>query len=61
MNGGLSLGQGVAVHHTQTGPKIKSEPPVRGARLQLDFKKGEIYWKDTGDPGCRNQSRSKDL
>lgn len=33
------------------GPRIKSELLVRGAQLQLTSRKGEGYWKDTGDPG----------
>ena len=37
------------------GPRIKSELLVRGAQLQLTSRKGEAYWKDTGDPGSGTQ------
>ena len=47
------------VHHNCGGWKIKSQPQVTGPQLQLPSGKGETYWKDTGDSGCRNQSRSK--
>ena len=48
------------MHHNPAGSKIKPQPQVRGAQLQLASRKGETYWKDIEGLGCRNQ-RSKDL
>lgn len=57
---GASLWVG-EVHHNQAGSRTWSEPQVRGAQLRLASRKGETYWKDTGDPEHRNHSRCKDL
>ena len=48
------------MHHNRAGSRIKSQPQVRGAQLQLASRKGETYWKDIEGLGHRNQ-RSKDL
>ena len=41
------------------GPRIKSELLVRGAQLQLTSRKGEGYWKDTGDLDTRTRAEPK--
>ena len=49
------------VHNDQEKSDTKSETQLRGAQLQLASRKQGTYWKDSGDLGHRNQSRSKDL
>ena len=49
------------MHHNPAGSKIKPQPQVRGAQLQLASGKGGTYWMDSRDLGHRNQSRFKDL
>ena len=38
------------MHHNSAGSKIKPQPQVRGAQLQLASRKGETYWKDIEGP-----------
>ena len=42
------MGQEMAVHHIQTGPKIKSEPQVKGSQLQLASRKERLIEKTLG-------------
>lgn len=47
------------VHHIWEGSRIKSEAQVREAQLQMAWRKGETYWKDTGDLDTRTRAEPK--
>ena len=47
------------VHHIWEASRIKPEAHVREAQLQLAWRKGETYWKDTGDLDTRTRAEPK--
>ena len=42
------------VHNDRGESRTNSESQVREAQLQMAFRKGRPYWKNSGDPGHRN-------